>query len=170
MHVHHLLTYFASSPVVCYLQVILHDLDFNPENDRQAEDRCHRIGQTKAVRVYRLVSEGSVDEDIYEIGERKRKLTTAVLSDKKTGSSSAKKRSSSGAAGGGKDDADGDIGEIGRILQVPYCTLLFVVISLLTYLYSIKSTYSVHCNETKFNAMKQWASRYRKWVATMEQE
>lgn len=29
--------------------VILHDLDFNPQNDRQAEDRCHRIGQTKPV-------------------------------------------------------------------------------------------------------------------------
>ena len=37
--------------------VILHDLDFNPENDRQAEDRSHRIGQTKPVLVYKLVAE-----------------------------------------------------------------------------------------------------------------
>ena len=29
--------------------VIIHDLDFNPHNDRQAEDRCHRVGQTKYV-------------------------------------------------------------------------------------------------------------------------
>ena len=29
--------------------VILHDLDFNPYNDKQAEDRCHRVGQTKTV-------------------------------------------------------------------------------------------------------------------------
>lgn len=36
--------------------VIMHDLDFNPENDRQAEDRCHRIGQTKTVFVYKLVT------------------------------------------------------------------------------------------------------------------
>ena len=36
--------------------VILHDVDFNPQIDRQAEDRCHRLGQTKAVQVYRLVS------------------------------------------------------------------------------------------------------------------
>ena len=27
--------------------VILHDIDFNPYNDKQAEDRCHRVGQTK---------------------------------------------------------------------------------------------------------------------------
>lgn len=27
--------------------VILHDIDFNPYNDKQAEDRCHRIGQTR---------------------------------------------------------------------------------------------------------------------------
>lgn len=27
--------------------VIIHDLDFNPYNDKQAEDRCHRVGQTK---------------------------------------------------------------------------------------------------------------------------
>ena len=36
--------------------VILHDVDFNPQIDRQAEDRCHRLGQTKSVQVYRLVS------------------------------------------------------------------------------------------------------------------
>jgi hypothetical protein len=33
--------------------VILHDVDFNPQVDRQAEDRCHRIGQTRPVTVYR---------------------------------------------------------------------------------------------------------------------
>lgn len=27
--------------------VILHDIDCNPYNDKQAEDRCHRVGQTK---------------------------------------------------------------------------------------------------------------------------
>ena len=29
--------------------VIIHDVDPNPHNDKQAEDRCHRIGQTKFV-------------------------------------------------------------------------------------------------------------------------
>jgi len=27
--------------------VIIHDIDFNPHNDKQAEDRCHRLGQTR---------------------------------------------------------------------------------------------------------------------------
>ena len=29
--------------------VVLHDIDFNPYNDKQAEDRCHRVGQTRFV-------------------------------------------------------------------------------------------------------------------------
>ena len=36
--------------------VILHDVDFNPQIDRQAEDRCHRLGQKRTVTVYRMVS------------------------------------------------------------------------------------------------------------------
>lgn len=35
--------------------VVIHDMDFNPQIDRQAEDRCHRIGQTKEVTIYRWV-------------------------------------------------------------------------------------------------------------------
>lgn len=36
--------------------VILHDVDFNPQIDRQAEDRSHRLGQKRPVTIYRLVS------------------------------------------------------------------------------------------------------------------
>ncbi|CAM6084937.1 unnamed protein product [Calypogeia fissa] len=59
--------------------VIIHDVDFNPQMDRQAEDRCHRIGQLKPVTVYRLVTKGSVDESIYNIAQRKLVLDAAVL-------------------------------------------------------------------------------------------
>lgn len=59
--------------------VIIHDMDFNPQMDRQAEDRCHRIGQTKPVTVYRLVTKGTVDENIYSIAKRKLTLDAAVL-------------------------------------------------------------------------------------------
>ncbi|KAK9106448.1 hypothetical protein Syun_022459 [Stephania yunnanensis] len=59
--------------------VIIHDMDFNPQIDRQAEDRCHRIGQTKPVTIYRLVTKGTVDENVYEIANRKLVLDAAVL-------------------------------------------------------------------------------------------
>lgn len=59
--------------------VIIHDLDFNPQIDRQAEDRCHRIGQAKPVTIYRLVTKNTVDENVYEIAKRKLVLDAAVL-------------------------------------------------------------------------------------------
>ncbi len=59
----------------------MHDVDFNPVNDRQAEDRCHRIGQTKAVTVYKLVTDGTVDAKILELGHRKSAVNSALLDD-----------------------------------------------------------------------------------------
>lgn len=59
--------------------VVIHDMDFNPQIDRQAEDRCHRIGQTRPVTIYRLVTKGTVDENVYEIAKRKLILDAAVL-------------------------------------------------------------------------------------------
>lgn len=44
--------------------VIIHDVDFNPQMDRQAEDRCHRIGQTKPVTVYRWVENAFINDVI----------------------------------------------------------------------------------------------------------
>lgn len=42
--------------------VVMLDLDFNPQNTRQAEDRVHRLGQTQDVTVYYLVCQGTVEE------------------------------------------------------------------------------------------------------------
>jgi SWI/SNF-related matrix-associated actin-dependent regulator 1 of chromatin subfamily A len=91
--------------------VIMHDLDFNPENDRQAEDRCHRIGQTRPVTVYKLVTADTVDEDIYDMGERKRKLSHAVLSDEREGRTPGAKKTSATATEGE------DMNAIGKMLQ-----------------------------------------------------
>jgi SWI/SNF-related matrix-associated actin-dependent regulator 1 of chromatin subfamily A len=68
---------------------ILHDLDFNPFNDLQAEDRCHRIGQKKPVTIIKMVTQGTVDEDIYSIQERKARMNKAIMeeSGKKDGKS-----------------------------------------------------------------------------------
>ncbi|CEI98505.1 Putative Adenosinetriphosphatase [Rhizopus microsporus] len=44
--------------------VIIFDSDWNPHQDLQAQDRAHRIGQTKEVRIFRLISTNSVEENI----------------------------------------------------------------------------------------------------------
>ena len=51
--------------------VILFDSDWNPQVDNQAMARVHRIGQTKPVHVYRLVTEGSVEERIVQRAQKK---------------------------------------------------------------------------------------------------
>jgi len=53
---------------------ILHDLDYNPQQDRQAEARIHRHGQTREVTVYRMVAKDTVEEMMMEMAERKLKL------------------------------------------------------------------------------------------------
>ncbi|KAF1389259.1 hypothetical protein PFLUV_G00071590 [Perca fluviatilis] len=54
--------------------VILHDIDFNPYNDKQAEDRCHRVGQTKTVQVIKLISKDSIDDCMLQLSQKKLKL------------------------------------------------------------------------------------------------
>ncbi|KAF7725651.1 hypothetical protein EC973_009458 [Apophysomyces ossiformis] len=44
--------------------VVIFDSDWNPHQDLQAQDRAHRIGQTKEVRIFRLISSNSVEENI----------------------------------------------------------------------------------------------------------
>jgi len=55
-------------------KVIIHDIDFNPQNDKQAEDRCHRVGQMKQVDVYKLVSQDTIEEKIVELQVNKLQL------------------------------------------------------------------------------------------------
>ncbi|KAM8886607.1 SWI/SNF-related matrix-associated actin-dependent regulator of chromatin subfamily A containing DEAD/H box 1A isoform 2-T2 [Spinachia spinachia] len=54
--------------------VILHDIDCNPYNDKQAEDRCHRVGQTKIVKVIKLISKGSIEDCMLQLSQKKLKL------------------------------------------------------------------------------------------------
>ncbi|XP_063222100.1 SWI/SNF-related matrix-associated actin-dependent regulator of chromatin subfamily A containing DEAD/H box 1 homolog isoform X1 [Bacillus rossius redtenbacheri] len=58
--------------------VIIHDVDFNPYNDKQAEDRCHRVGQTRDVSVIRLLSEGTIEEVIHKIALDKLRLEKEI--------------------------------------------------------------------------------------------
>lgn len=59
--------------------MIVFDSDWNPQVDLQAIDRAHRIGQTKQVRVFRLITENTVDEKIVEVAERKMRLDRLVI-------------------------------------------------------------------------------------------
>ncbi|XP_063699973.1 helicase domino isoform X2 [Culicoides brevitarsis] len=54
--------------------VIFYDSDWNPTMDAQAQDRCHRIGQTRDVHIYRLVSEKTIEENILKKANQKRLL------------------------------------------------------------------------------------------------
>lgn len=59
--------------------VIIYDSDWNPQADLQAQDRCHRIGQTRPVVVYRLVTANTIDQRIVERAAAKRKLEKLVI-------------------------------------------------------------------------------------------
>ncbi|CAF1054462.1 unnamed protein product [Adineta ricciae] len=59
--------------------VVLYDSDWNPQVDLQATDRAHRIGQTKTVRVFRLITEHTVEERIVERAEMKLRLDHVVI-------------------------------------------------------------------------------------------
>ena len=85
---------------------IIYDSDWNPQNDLQAMARCHRIGQTKEVKVYRLVTKATYEQSLFETSAKKYGLDEAVLG-RGDDSSFGNKTSSA------KDDAN----KINRLLK-----------------------------------------------------
>ena len=61
--------------------VIFYDSDWNPAMDKQCQDRCHRIGQTRDVSIYRLVSEYTIEANILRKANQKRRLDDVVIQD-----------------------------------------------------------------------------------------
>lgn len=59
--------------------VIIYDTDWNPHQDLQAQDRAHRIGQTKEVRILRLITEDSVEESILGRAHSKLEIDGKVI-------------------------------------------------------------------------------------------
>ena len=59
--------------------VIIFDSDWNPQNDIQAQARCHRIGQDKSVKVYRLITRNSYEREMFDKASLKLGLDRAVL-------------------------------------------------------------------------------------------
>lgn len=56
-----------------------YDSDWNPHADLQAQDRAHRIGQTKAVRIYRFVTEKSIEESMLARARNKLNIDEKVI-------------------------------------------------------------------------------------------
>lgn len=69
--------------------VILHDVDFNPASDQQAMDRCHRMGQKRPVLVIKLATEGTVDEKVLTVAQRKLYQQNVLLGSGKASSASS---------------------------------------------------------------------------------
>jgi len=83
---------------------IFHDIDWNPEMDRQAEARVHRIGQMKPVKIIKLLTKESVDEYILKMAASKKERNDLVM----------------GEGGGIKDisrDSESDKLSIGKVLE-----------------------------------------------------
>ena len=59
--------------------VIIYDSDWNPQMDLQAQDRAHRVGQTKQVRVFRFITASSVEEKIVERADKKLYLDAVII-------------------------------------------------------------------------------------------
>lgn len=62
--------------------VIFYDHDWNPSNDAQAMDRAHRLGQTRQVTVYRLITRGTIDERIVQLARVKKDVQDIVVGNK----------------------------------------------------------------------------------------
>ncbi|KAI9225209.1 MAG: P-loop containing nucleoside triphosphate hydrolase protein [Piptocephalis tieghemiana] len=59
--------------------VIFYDNDWNPTVDQQAMDRAHRLGQTKQVTVYRLITAGTIEERILQRAKQKDDMQRMVM-------------------------------------------------------------------------------------------
>lgn len=71
----------AGINLACANKVIIFDSSFNPQEDVQAENRAHRVGQTREVEVIRLVTKDTIEEQIYALGQTKLALDQAVAGD-----------------------------------------------------------------------------------------
>lgn len=61
--------------------VIFFDISFNPHVDRQAEDRCHRLGQEKQVTVYNLLVPGTIEVHMHKMASAKTELNDVMLNE-----------------------------------------------------------------------------------------
>lgn len=68
----------AGINLACANKVVICDSSFNPQEDIQAENRAHRVGQKREVEVVRLVTRNTIEEQIHALGETKLALDDKV--------------------------------------------------------------------------------------------
>lgn len=71
----------AGINLACANRVIIFDSSFNPQDDIQAENRAHRVGQTREVEVIRLVTKDTIEEQIMALGQTKLALDSRIAAD-----------------------------------------------------------------------------------------
>ncbi|KAI1285481.1 Chromodomain-helicase-DNA-binding protein 7 [Halotydeus destructor] len=81
--------------------VIIFDSDWNPQNDLQAQARCHRIGQLKMVKIYRLICRNTYEREMFDKASLKLGLDKAVLQSMNT-----QQKVGSGNGGLSKEDVE----------------------------------------------------------------
>lgn len=87
--------------------VIIYDSDWNPHQDDQAQDRCHRIGQKRNVMVFRFITPASVEVNMLKRANSKRKLEQLVIGNAKLGDRQSKLK-----VGNEKDTVVSDLLEV----------------------------------------------------------
>ncbi|KAH7087139.1 SNF2 family N-terminal domain-containing protein [Paraphoma chrysanthemicola] len=88
----------AGINLACANKVIIFDSSFNPQDDIQAENRAHRVGQTREVEVVRLVTRDTVEEQIYALGVSKLELDKMVQGEEPDEEAKAKGKKKAAAA------------------------------------------------------------------------
>lgn len=83
--------------------VIFYDSDWNPTIDSQAMDRAHRLGQTKQVTVYRLITRGTIEERILSRAKEKEEVQKVVISGGDYKQSTTENIQFQAQKGGGRD-------------------------------------------------------------------
>ncbi|KAL3922930.1 MAG: hypothetical protein SGILL_001943 [Bacillariaceae sp.] len=86
--------------------VIFYDSDWNPAMDAQAQDRAHRIGQTRDVHIYRLITEHTIEENILSKAKQKKNLDIMVMDRGKFDAASLAKKEEEASSPGDSDVKD----------------------------------------------------------------
>ena len=85
--------------------VVLYDTCWNPQVDLQAQDRAHRIGQRKQVRVFRLIAEATMEERVLARARQKLVLDALVIKNQGEQGSLAEEMAADDGDGGAEEEA-----------------------------------------------------------------